>query len=216
MSATLTTPERVSSPLGNGNTKHYQIVNGTAYTAGMTMEDGTEDTRATPDEVIAILEKYRARETELRIYYGDAVTGRSWLTGHPLWTAWANAISRCYADPTPDKLRNYRNRGIGVCRQWRSSFESFLAWAEPRWKPGLQLDRKDNDRGYSPTNCRFVTSRQNCRNRRTTKITEESARQIYALCKAHVPHREITRRFGVSRNTVSRIANRHQWQDINP
>lgn len=79
MSSLLAASERVSSLLGNGNTKHYRIVNGTAYSAGMTMKDGTEDTRATPDEIVAILEKYRDRETEVRVFYGDALTGRSWL-----------------------------------------------------------------------------------------------------------------------------------------
>jgi hypothetical protein len=71
-------PDRISELLGNGNIKHYRIVNGTAYSAGMTMKDGTEDPRATPDEVISILEKHRQSDTPVRAFYGDA-TGRSWL-----------------------------------------------------------------------------------------------------------------------------------------
>lgn len=36
-------------------------------------------------------------------------------------------------------------------------------------KKGLQLDRKDNSKGYSPDICRFVSPKTNSRNRRNTK-----------------------------------------------
>ena len=36
-------------------------------------------------------------------------------------------------------------------------------------KKGLQLDRRDNDKGYSPDNCRWVTSAVNNFNRRNVK-----------------------------------------------
>ena len=34
----------------------------------------------------------------------------------------------------------------------------------------MQLDRKDNNKGYSPDNCRFVTPKVNSRNKRNTKL----------------------------------------------
>jgi hypothetical protein len=36
------------------------------------------------------------------------------------------------------------------------------------WKRGLEIDRIDNNGGYSPDNCRFVDRKTNMRNRRCT------------------------------------------------
>lgn len=63
----------------------------------------------------------------------------------------------------------YYDRGIRVCDQWRESYTEFKKFAEKNgWKPGLTIDRINNDKGYFPENCRFVTSRENCNNRRNT------------------------------------------------
>ena len=60
----------------------------------------------------------------------------------------------------------YKNRGIGVCDEWRD-FYVFKKFAEENgFKPGLTIDRIDNYRGYSPDNIRFVTIRENLKNRR--------------------------------------------------
>lgn len=37
------------------------------------------------------------------------------------------------------------------------------------YKPGLDLDRKDNEKGYSPENCRWVTRSINNRNKRNAR-----------------------------------------------
>ena len=34
----------------------------------------------------------------------------------------------------------------------------------------LTLDRKDNDKGYSPTNCRWVTQKEQCNNKRNNHL----------------------------------------------
>jgi len=72
-----------------------------------------------------------------------------------------NAGSRSYAD--------YGERGITVCREWRDR-DVFIAWAQSHgWQAGLQIDRRNNDRGYSPDNCRFVTAKANQRNTRRNR-----------------------------------------------
>ena len=60
----------------------------------------------------------------------------------------------------------YGGRGIEVCSGWKDSFDSFLKDVEGGYKKGLQLDRKDNDKGYSLENCRWVTHQQNSHNKR--------------------------------------------------
>lgn len=60
---------------------------------------------------------------------------------------------------------DYHARGITVCPRWES-FEAFLAdMGEPPF-PRAQLDRRNNDLGYSPLNCRWVTNQTNSKNKR--------------------------------------------------
>ena len=62
----------------------------------------------------------------------------------------------------------YKKRGIIVCEEWKV-FEVFYEWAIANgYKEGLQLDRKDNNKGYCPENCHWVTPRENTNNRQNT------------------------------------------------
>ena len=77
-------------------------------------------------------------------------------------------MNRCgvYKGAGEQILRRYVKRGIIVSDEWRC-FPTFERWALANgYEKGLQLDRIDNTRGYSPDNCRFVTRSQNNRNRR--------------------------------------------------
>ena len=83
---------------------------------------------------------------------------------------------RCY-NPNNKDFHNYGGRGIFICDRWLDSFEDFLEDMAPRPK-GLELDRTDNDGPYSPENCTWVTSKENCRNtRKNRNITYEGKTQ---------------------------------------
>lgn len=72
-----------------------------------------------------------------------------------------NMKYRC-SNPTDTKYDRYGGRGIKVCDEWVNNSRAFVLWAlENGYKPGLTIDRIDNDGDYEPGNCRFVTRSEN-------------------------------------------------------
>lgn len=68
--------------------------------------------------------------------------------------------------------KDYGGRGIKVCEEWNSS-EAFIEWSLSHgYKDNLSIDRIDNDKGYSPDNCRWTTQEvQHNNTRRSHKVT---------------------------------------------
>jgi hypothetical protein len=87
----------------------------------------------------------------------------------PLYEVWRGMIKRCQSVNGSD-YKNYGERGISVCKEWQKSFRVFRDWAiNNGYKKGLQIDRRNNDGNYEPTNCRFVTSQVNNSNKRNNR-----------------------------------------------
>lgn len=79
--------------------------------------------------------------------------------------------NRCSSKKYIDAHR-YIQRGITVCPEW-NKFDAFESWAMSNgFNPGLTIDRIDNNKGYSPDNCRFVDQRTNCNNREVTLMVD--------------------------------------------
>ena len=83
---------------------------------------------------------------------------------------WKNMIARC-EDCGATAYARYGARGITVCEEWHS-FEAFKAWAfTSGYESTLTIDRKDNNGGYCPENCRWATDQeQNCNKRNNRNI----------------------------------------------
>ena len=102
------------------------------------------------------------------------------LTEHPLFNVRYGMINRCH-NPNDLAYKNYGERGITVCAEWREDFQAFYDWAlSVGWEQGLQIDRIDNNRGYDADNCRFVTATVNNRNRRSTVFVEYRGERLAA------------------------------------
>lgn len=83
-----------------------------------------------------------------------------------LLVVWTDMNSRC-TDPNHPAYERYRSFGKP---SW-NSYEEFSAWAmSSGWEYGLDIDRTDNSKGYSPENCKFVTRQQNSRNRSSNRV----------------------------------------------
>lgn len=86
-----------------------------------------------------------------------------------LYNIWSTMLHRC-EDHKREKFKDYGGRGITVCEEWHDP-NKFMDWAEEHgYDDNLQLDRIDNNKGYSPDNCRWISVKENCRNRRNTQF----------------------------------------------
>lgn len=111
-------------------------------------------------------------------------------TKHPLYKVWVGMKERCNS-PKFKQYHNYGGRGITVCKQWEERFRNFLYWAIKRgYQKGLELDRIDNDKGYSPENCRWATHSQNNRNKTNNRyaLYRGENRLLIELCEEHSIH----------------------------
>lgn len=77
---------------------------------------------------------------------------------------------RCH-NSNSDMYKYYGARGIEVCLEWRNSYNTFKEWALSNgYSEELTIDRIDNNKGYCPANCRWVTMKEQSRNKRSNRL----------------------------------------------
>lgn len=85
---------------------------------------------------------------------------------HPEHYTWRTMVQRCH-NPNAQAYHLYGGRGITVCERWKK-YENFLADMGKR-PTGATLDRIDNNKGYSPDNCRWASRSEQQKNKSTTR-----------------------------------------------
>ena len=87
-----------------------------------------------------------------------------------LYRIWQNMKTRCY-NPKSKYFARYGGRGVIVCDEWCQSFFAFREWALSHgYAEDLTIDRINNNEGYRPDNCRWVTQKKQVRNFSRNKL----------------------------------------------
>ena len=129
-----------------------------------------------------------------------------------LYRLWVDMKRRCYCT-TYKRYKDWGGRGIKVNYEWAKDFLIFKAWAlNNGFKEGLSVDRIDNDGDYSPNNCRFATSAEQARNRRSNKIDMDIANRMrdYSVIY-NWSNRQIANVFNVKIGMVQDVINERCW-----
>ena len=111
------------------------------------------------------------------------------MTHTRLYGIWKSIRCRCglYGDSgcSPSTIKNYVQRGITIDDKNWLRFEPFMEWSLSHgYNDGLEIDRVDNSKGYSPENCRWVSHKQNQNNRRNT-LRLPNGQPLTEFCEIH-------------------------------
>lgn len=105
-------------------------------------------------------------------------------------------VECCYGDGSKDYIR-YGGRGIAIAEEWLAPPEGrdrYVLWAvEHGWKPGMTVDRADNDGPYSPGNCRIAGRTLQAMNTRNAKMRAVQMSQNRLQRLLHVGYRRLKR-----------------------
>jgi len=135
------------------------------------------------------------RKREVKVKHG--------LHAHRLYQTWLAMVVRC-TNPKSISYRNYGARGIRVCDRWLS-VANFIEDMWPTYSEGMQLDRNDVDGNYQPSNCRWVTTKENSQNRRDSYSKRFNAPKDY---------RDQAIALGINPNSIGyRLKVGMRWED---
>ena len=110
------------------------------------------------------------------------------LSFDPLYKIYTGMKNRCYNSNDPN-YKKYGEKGITICDEWlgENGVYNFFDWAYengyyyeklPNGRTLLTIDRIDNNKGYSPINCRWVTNEIQARNKKTTVYVQINGEQV--------------------------------------
>lgn len=119
-----------------------------------------------------------------------------------LFKIWESMKERCCREKHAH-FKDYGGRGIAVCSEWKDSFDAFYDWAVNHgYKDNLTIDRKDVNGNYEPSNCRWITPKEQQNNKRNNHfVTVDGVKMTISQCSD---------KYGISKSTIRWRANNNR------
>ena len=119
-----------------------------------------------------------------------------------LYDIWSCMKTRCSNKKHPH-FHRYGGRGIIVCDEWKRSYEAFRDWALSNgYHEDLTIDRIDNNGNYEPSNCHWISQKEQMKNRNCARVFEGKSLSEWA---------QLT---GIKRRTLAgRLERGWSWED---
>ena len=139
-----------------------------------------------------------------------------------IYRVWTAMRERCH-NPKHIRYDSYGGRGLKICPEW-DDYAVFRQWMlDQGYRPGLQLDRIDNDDGYYPANCRLCTRTEQMQNRRLPsrhKTGKRYARRffteddVYAIRESNLSYSALGKIYDIHNTHARNIKLRRAWKDL--
>ena len=148
-------------------------------------------------------------------------------TSHLLYKLRSSIIRRCYTSKKINDINNYQLKGIKVCDEWGEDPRSFYKWCITNgWSAGLSIDRIDNNKGYEPSNCQFLSISDNVKksyidnprlgeDHGSSKLNDLKVIEIKKQLRLGISCVEISKQFSTCVSNIRSIKYGNTWKHIN-
>lgn len=114
---------------------------------------------------------------------------------------WCEMRNRCTKEDHPDYPR-YGGTGITVCAEWQD-FNTFWNDMQSTYETTLTLDRIDNSKGYSKSNCRWATKKEQANNRGSNRVFEYKGESLNL--------KQLSEKYNISYHCLFERVNKLHW-----
>ena len=132
-----------------------------------------------------------------------------------LYRMYRSIIQRTTTLRKDNHNHTYIEKGITMCDEWRNDFNKFKEWAlangydYSKSANEQTIDRINNDKGYCPENCRFISRKENNQNESKKKgivcLSKEQQLEIVNLYRSGLSSRKLGERYKVSKTTIMNV-----------
>lgn len=145
------------------------------------------------------------------IKHGDSLKGER----KRLYNIWSHIKGRCL-NQNSDAFHNYGGRGITICPEWTEDYIKFRDWALSNgYQEGLEIDRKDTNGNYEPSNCQWIPREENKLKQRRIKLTLKVAEEIRVKRKNGVSCKQLSEEYFIGLRQIYYIIHNKQWISLN-